>query len=94
MTGPSSKFAQTLGRLQQPDAAEPANPQAGKPASPQASEPANPPATAETDPREKYTTRLPKSVVKAVKQLGLDTEQPDYAVVEAAIREYLAKHGR
>lgn len=92
MTGPSSKFATTLGRLQQPDAPVPATPQTGKPVSREAGKQGSG-QTPVVDERGKYTTILPKSLVKAVQRHAFEHELKDYAVVEQALREFLERHG-
>jgi hypothetical protein len=41
----------------------------------------------------KYTTHLDPKLIKAIKQLSLDTDKKDYEVVGEAIGEYLKKWG-
>lgn len=96
MTGPSSKFATTLGRLQQPDAPVPETPQTGKPASGEVGKQGSGQASTSApspDERGKYTTILPKALVKAVQRHAFEHELKDYAVVEQALREFLERQG-
>ena len=95
MSRPTSKFGGALAKLRQepasnPETGEPENLKAGKQESPIVPAPA---PTPEPAAREKYSTSLPSDLVKAMKLHAVKAGVKDYAVVEAALREYLERHG-
>lgn len=101
MSDPTSKYEGTLGQIQRRKQQESASPQEDKPASVQVREAANahvpevptPAVQHDEDPRERYTSRLPRSLVKALKRYALDHDLNDYEVLEQAAREFLERHG-
>lgn len=50
------------------------------------------PAPEVEEKRSRYTTFLHRAMVKDIQRHALETDVPDYAVVEAAVREYLERH--
>lgn len=44
-----------------------------------------------SDPIVKATFRLPKSMLKAVKQYGLDNDMSEQEIIQTAIRNFLPK---
>lgn len=96
MSRPSGKFDGALGALTrkkpEPEATAPERPNVGMSKSPKVDIRESGPVQPTEEKRDRYTTYQFPSLVKEVKRHALDTDVPDYAVVEAALREYLERH--